>query len=128
MSLFFIICVACFLGGCSPSSLEDYRKEGEAFSRRLVEDLQNIHTKEELVRAEPLLKKRFNTLVSLMIAAREYQKQHPDEELIEEEGVASQALLIELKRIYALEGGRDIVERAQREPLIRFDAYEKRKL
>ena len=62
-----------FIGscGCSPSSLEDYQREGEALSRRVIKHLETIETREELLRAEPLLKKDFEAYVALIIQARE---------------------------------------------------------
>lgn len=115
------------LGGCSPSSSEDFQREGNALSRRLMKHLNSIETYEELLRAEPLLKKSFEAYVDLIIQAREYQKKHPD--LVTTEGngdfSVSEQLKEALRQIYALEGGREIVERAQQEALVRLDAYER---
>jgi Tfp pilus assembly protein PilP len=112
------------LVGCSPSSLEDFQHEGESLSRKLIKELAQIHNKSELHQAAPQLQKRFEQIVDLMIAARKYQQTHPDEDLMQDSPV-SDALVQELKRIYQIEGGRQVIEKAQREALIRLDAFEK---
>jgi hypothetical protein len=66
--------------------------------------------------------------VGLIIEAREYQIKHPDEYVLSaEEAPFSEELLFELKRLYThIEGGREIIERAQKEALIRLDGFEKK--
>lgn len=124
-SLLFLISLL-LLGSCAPSSLTDFQKEGEALSKQIAQDLREIDSREELIRAVPLLKKRLNALVDLMIAARKFQSEHPEECLPEtEEYVASEDLLKELKRIYRIEGGREIIEAVEREPLFRLDEFER---
>ncbi|HSX03631.1 MAG TPA: hypothetical protein VLG76_02765 [Rhabdochlamydiaceae bacterium] len=114
--------------GCSPDSLDNYQKEGQLFCRHLAKDLKKIHTREELVKSELLIKKKFDELVELIIDARQYQMKHPDEYVVAgEENPFSDELLFELKRIYGnIEGGREIIERAQKEALIRLDGFEKK--
>jgi hypothetical protein len=114
------------LYGCSPSSLEDFHYEGESCCRALVKDLQKIHSREELMRATPVIKNHFEELVTLMIHAREFQENHPDENTPPAvENAVCRLLEEELRRIYALEGGREIIERTQQEALVRLDAFEK---
>lgn len=115
------------LAGCGPNSLDDYHREGEASSRKLVKELRAIHTQEELLDHQPRLKAHFNELVNLVIAARKYQVTHHEEcpLLPAEDDAASQDLFVELRRIYAIEGGKETIERAQKEALIRLDAFEK---
>ena len=121
-----IYCVFLLLFcGCGPSSSEDFRREGEAISRLIARDLKKLKSREELVQAEPLLKKRFSDLVDLMIEARKFQQKHPEEIALEDlEHEVSDDFLVELKRIYHLEGGREIIENCQREALIRLDSFE----
>jgi hypothetical protein len=83
------------------------------------------------VKALPKLKKRYEEFTDLMIAAKEYQLNHPEEELLElnmADSDSNEILFSELKRIYAMEGGREMLERAQREALIRLDAAEQNRL
>jgi hypothetical protein len=124
-----LIVLLLLLGACSPNSLEDFRYEGEAKSRALASDLKKIHTREELLKAVPVLKKRFNSLVDLMIEALEFQQAHPEEAEMDADirgHAASDALRVELERIYALEGGRQVIENAEREALLRLDAFERK--
>lgn len=116
------------LYGCSPNSSEEFHREGRQRCRALIQDLSKIENREQLLRAEPQLKKHFESLVSLMIEAREFQHKHLDE--IEGDGTIEEnevdiRLEEELRRIYAIEGGREVVERVQHEGLVRLDAYER---
>lgn len=113
---------------CSPNSSEDFHREGRQRCRALIQDLRKIENREELLRAEAQLKKHFESLISLMIEAREFQQKHLDE--IEGEGVTEgnevdARLEEELRRVYAIEGGREVIERVQHEGLVRLDAYER---
>ena len=112
---------------CSPSSLEDFHYEGEARCRSLAKELQKIENREQLIRFVPVLKRHFEELVTLMIHAREFQEEHSDEEpgILASEKVASHLLEDELRRVYEIEGGREIIERAQQEALVRLDAFER---
>jgi hypothetical protein len=109
---------------CSPNSMEDFQYEGEAICRDLTQELKKIQTREELAKAVPKLKGKFEALVDLMIEARQFQ------EIAEEEWTplateSNDALLVELKRIYKLEAGRETIEKAQSEALLRLDAFER---
>lgn len=123
--LFFVF---LFFSSCSPHSLEDFQHEGEAHLRILCRELNKIDSREVLAQAEPRLKKIFNRLVDLMIEARKYQREHPEEQISEGalcDHFLNEALMLELKRVYQLEGAREIVESAQKEALIRLDAFER---
>jgi hypothetical protein len=116
------------LGSCSPNSSEDFHREGGARSRSLVNILSQIENREQLLKAEPLIKKHFESLVTLMIEARDFEQKHLDDEMgeiaLDEE--APQHLLEEqLRRVYAIEGAREVIERTQQEALIRLDAHER---
>ncbi len=122
--LLFILLTVLY--GCSPSSLDDFQREGEALSRILIKHLESIESQEELLRAEPILKKDFEAYVDLINQARAYQLKHTDE--IATDGGSdfsvSDELKKQLRRIFAIEGGREIIERAQQEALERLDANE----
>lgn len=124
----FLFVFMALLVGCSPTSLEDFHYEGEAQCRALVEMMRNIRSRQELVQAKPKLKKHFEKIVDLMIEAREFQEMHA-EELLETphpcENKGSALLEEELQRLYAIEGGKEIIENAQQEALIRLDAFER---
>ncbi len=113
------VSVVLLLSGCSPSSLDDFRHEGEAICKKLTQELREIDTHDKLMKKAPKLKLYFDQLASLMI---EVKKLEPDDvtPIIDEESLASQALLCELKRIYQIEAGREVIEKAQKEALIKL--------
>ena len=116
------------MAGCAPNSTEEFHREGEARCRQLVQDLEKIENREQLLRMEPQLKKHFASLVRLMIDAREFQQKHLEgisPELSAGEDVGDDSLQTELRRIYTIEGAREVIERSQQEALVRLDAYER---
>jgi len=121
------LAVGALFYSCSPHSSEEFHKEGEVLCRSLVEALQTIESSDQLLLAEPLLKKKFESLVSLMIESSKFQQEHPDDWSLEP-GFVSVALRDQLHRIYLLEGGREVIERAQQESLVKLDAYERSRL
>ncbi len=121
MRLFFCLFLFLTAAGCSFSSLEDFHHEGESRCRKLINELQQIHTSEELLRAEDVLKKHFESLVDLMIEAKRFQLDHEDAEYAADiQHLVGNMLKEELRRIYAMEGGRAVIERAQHEALVRL--------
>jgi hypothetical protein len=110
------------LAGCARQSTEDFQEEGESHVRRLTAILQDVHHRDELAARLPQLKKEFEELVDLMIAARHYQIEHPHADF--EDRAKDEEFLYELQRIYRLEGGREGIEKAQREALLRLHAFE----
>lgn len=128
MFYIFALMLWVFLSGCNPHSVEDFHHEGQAYSRALIRDLQKVHTREELAQSASHLKKHFEKLVDLMIRARTFQEEHPEESLcvpFQSETTISDELEEELRRVYLIEGGRQIVERTQQEALVRLDAFER---
>jgi hypothetical protein len=124
LGIIFIFFVAI---GCTPHSLEEFEEEGEGVMRALIEELQAIHNREQLLAASGRLQKQFDRLVDIMIAAKEFSRSHPDlekEESIQHE--LSDQLRIELNRLYQLEGGRQIIEKSQEKALHRLDAFEQK--
>jgi DNA mismatch repair ATPase MutS len=116
------------LCSCSPNSSEEFQREGKALCRLLVSDLQKIENREQLLVAESTLKKHFEMLIDLMIEAREFQQKKVEDvsqEVAMEENHAQALLEGELRRIYMIEGGREVIERTQQEALVRLDAYER---
>jgi hypothetical protein len=124
----FFVWTLLLLYSCTPNSSADFQHEGEARCRGLIDDLQKIENREQLLRNEQQLKKHFEALVDLMIAAREYQLHHLDDISQEnplEENPMEFTLQEELRRIYAIEGGREVIEHAQHEALVRLDGHER---
>ncbi len=83
-----------------------------------------MHSREELIKVLPVLKKNFEEIVDLVIEARLYQADHPEDGSLYD-GLQSEMLRGELRRVYTLEGGRETIELAQREALLRLDIFEK---
>jgi hypothetical protein len=95
------------------------RCEGEAQIRRLTAELRELHTKDEIQKSLPQLRKRFNQIADLLIEVRSFPK---------EEGAMSDAgeeLFLELARLYEIAGGRELIESAQNEALLRLGAESK---
>jgi hypothetical protein len=120
--------ILLLVAACSPHSSSEFQQEGQALCEDLTQVLQSISSREELLGKEDVLKKKFESLVTLIVEARKAQQ---SEELAEEEGtpysfqIASHALKAELQRLYELEGGREIIERSQQEALVRLDGQER---
>lgn len=112
---------------CQPSSLEEFQLEGASRMRLLLKELKGIETREDLLAAEPDLKKHFEKIVKIVIQARLFQQKNVgvDVPVLQLGQALSSSLLEEMKRIYALEGGRECIERAQREAMLKLDAKEK---
>ena len=126
---FSLVCLlfAIGLGGCSPASQEDYYREGRRLTQVLIDQLQSVQSHEQLLAIESDLKNAFDSLVALMIQSREFQDQQGEgafEEASEESALLKEALL----RVYAIEGGRELIEKTEQEALIRLDAYERQRM
>ncbi|MBX9924709.1 MAG: hypothetical protein K2Y01_11440 [Rhabdochlamydiaceae bacterium] len=126
--LYFLIPVFLVLAGCQPTSLEDFQWEGSSYARILLKDLQKIESREDLSKIEPLLKKDFHKIVDVIIQARAFQQKNPEAEISFQNinPVLNASLREELKRVYEIEGGRECVERVQREAMLKLDAKERR--
>jgi hypothetical protein len=123
-----LLCSCLLFFGCSPNSTQEFYREGEAKSKALVLDLKKIENHEQLLQVEPILKQHFESLIILMIQACEFQQKHPDDVIVDssyEKKNASFQLEEQLRRIYSIEGGREVIERTQHEALARLDAYER---
>lgn len=123
--------VTLLLTGCGPRSQEDFREEGEGLTRSLIQELQAIHTREQLLMASSRLQRLFDQLVNSMIAAEEFHALHPEQdkgELTQRNHDLSDQLRLELNRLYRLEGGRQMIEKCQENALHRLDACEKRRI
>ncbi|MCX6986849.1 MAG: hypothetical protein NT065_01640 [Chlamydiae bacterium] len=117
-----------FFFGCSPTNPDDFRHEGQALVRALMTDLGSVHTRDDLIVMEPILKKRFELLALLMIEARQFQIDHSDAVLTPigpYDVELNDQLQEELARVYRIETGHSIIERAQREAMLRLDAFER---
>ncbi|MES2274172.1 MAG: hypothetical protein V4487_08275 [Chlamydiota bacterium] len=108
------------LAGCAPSSLRDLRYEGESETHKLAVELQKIETTEDLQKALPKLKKKFNKLAGLLIKVREFSKKNPDINETFLPSISGEELFVEMARIYEIPGGRELIESAQSEAVRKF--------
>lgn len=123
MKKLLVYLVLFFLSSCAPNSSKDFQQEAEERSRAIVRTLAQVENREQLVRLEPILKQQFEDLIHLIMQVDQFQEKHYEHMFIEN---SQNALLEEqLRRVYAIEGGREVIERAQREALITLDAYER---
>lgn len=101
--------------------------KGERVTARLVYQLQRCRDTQSLVKNQKKLQSLFDELVTVMIAFREYHhKQGQSGDLKKKNNRYSHALKAQLTRIYHLEGGPRIIEKAQSYALRRLDSYENR--
>jgi hypothetical protein len=106
--------------------LEEFRQEGGEISQSLIVELQSIHNRETLLAAAPRLKPLFLELTNLIIAAHEFRDTQlemtfPDPTA--EEYLRNTQLREELLRICEMDGGKEVLDKAQEEALNRLDAY-----
>lgn len=102
------------LASCSPKSPKEVRKRGEQVVGHLISQLQAIDSREELLHALPQLRKDFLELADLAVEGHACLEEGP---LPPPNAKLNQQLREELVRIYALEGGRQMVEEAERDAL-----------
>lgn len=94
--------------------------------RSLIGELQSIRTRDQLLASTAKLKRLFERLVDLMIAAENFKLAHPELDKGLSAGPnheLSDQLRIELNRLYRMDGGRQIVEKYQEKALHRLDAF-----
>ena len=124
--IFFLLVLfsLCF-ASCSPQSLDDFHEEGGGIVNALIAELKQIRSRDDLLQHTSKLQQLFNALVDVMIRAREYKDHHPEaalESLRPKEQLAADQLRIELNRILNIEGGREVIEKAQEEALNHLEA------
>src|SRR3990167_9021263 len=106
MKRLWIFLLLASLTACSPSSISEYRAEGEVPIKKLITELSQIETLTELEAKESRLRKQFSSLATLMIAAKKIQTKHHDErqEVTVWQLELSEALKREMIRVYEIEG------------------------
>lgn len=125
---FLFLPLLILFSGCSPESFDDFQREGERFSRQMCEELSEVKTREELIAHLPRIQKLYGELAELLIEARSYQLTQSSEGSIPSSfgyrNGASEQLLEALERIYQIEGGRGIMEKAQQDAAERLARFE----
>lgn len=97
-------------------SQEELCERAEQETWELAELLRGVDTQADLIQIAPKLKKRFISLAILMKESRSFlpRDREPSE--------ASEALFIELARLYERAGMREIIEKTEREAIALLDA------
>lgn len=100
------------LASCGPKSPEQFLRQSEQKCSELVAILEKAESLRDLEKEEVEIKKKFNEIANLMVKSRKFHEMHPSAGP-PKAVPSSAALLDELKRIYAIKGGRELIERAQ---------------
>lgn len=119
MFKYFFVLVFLFMMSCS--SPESFLRDSEHIQKQLLTLFQEVETIEDLTERGPVIRQLSMELVKLIEKVNEYYK---GKKRVEENRFTlpvSEALQWEMKRIYEIEGAREIVEKYQREALIRLD-------
>lgn len=125
---FIYLALILAITSCSSQSLDDFREEGDAASRLLIAELKQIRSRDDLLEHADSLQELFNHFAAIIIRAQEFKDSHPgavQEGAFEESSARSDQLRIELNRVLHMEGGREVIEKAQEEALNLLDAFEK---
>ena len=108
--------------GCSPSTAQDCQQEAKGVIKSLLVDFKEVQSREDLLDKEEQIKQKMQILVNLMLRLKKIEE--IGEMIFEEEDHAMSNLLMqEMKRIYYIDGARELIEQFQREALIRLDSH-----
>lgn len=88
--------------------------------------LKKIHDPKQLKNKEKSISKRFKRLAQMMIEYHLYLDKHPeiDHSLDQKTELAAQKFKFELYRIYELDGGRELIEEAQKDAYTKLSLFE----
>jgi len=100
-----LLCLVIFALGCTPSTIDEYRREGESLAIAIASELKKVETKADLEACGPKIKKKLDKLTDLMIASQKIAIDAPKEVTY-----GSQQLKKEQMRIYSIEGGKETFE------------------
>jgi len=106
-----ILFILLALVGCSTPG-ERARHDGEQLVRQLTARLEQIRSREELLQAQPELRKLFLSIAQLAAQADSSSAPAPSVDPL-----LNRRLKEEMIRIYALDGGRQLIEEAQKSAL-----------
>ena len=119
MRVFFLIMIVLIVG-CAPSSQAEWSLEGVCKVRDLIEELEKIKDVKDLYFKRHKLKKTYNKLVEIMIAADSYEK---EDFILGKKNFYNDTLRKQYLRIYEMEGGREMLIKIQKESLHKLDRY-----
>ncbi len=118
-SLLPLLCLL-LVTACRPTSVEECRHRASPLISNLVAELEDVQTTNDLRAAAPQLQKLFLEFADLMIAV---EKLPLEGRLPDGDHPLAIRLKEEMRRIYAIEGARTILEEIQAEPLHRLGRH-----
>lgn len=102
---------------CSPQTYEDFQMEAERIDAKILHDLKEVHTKQDLLARTSHLKKNYKKMAKLIALFDEYLQSHEMPSQQKEPSSTSQQLCHELLRIYEIPGAKEVLQRIQQEAL-----------
>lgn len=120
MRCFFLFLL--FLASCGPSSIEDFKEEGQSKAHRVLGLLKTINTREQLMDAEVYLEAYYDEIAEILLAAEHFRKKYKldSPEFSEKDHLLSENLRVEMMRIYRLDGGKEILEKCQQKAIAKL--------
>lgn len=114
MRLAFVLCfiLGFILAACSAPSPETYRERGSTLVRALLKELQQVHSREELMDHEAEIRHLFQELTHLVLEAEIYVQAHPEREIplfSRYDQKLSDELQTELNRLLRKEGCQELL-------------------
>jgi hypothetical protein len=125
--MLFCVFFTLFFMGCTPCSQEEFRAEGEAIARSLVQHFEKVHTKQDLERAAPHLLRQYVKLTKLILQAQDHPAHTSDmQEYMWENSEVMEKLLQQMQRLYTIAGMKEDIEKIQYEALVYLDKRERK--
>ncbi|MCE2982690.1 MAG: hypothetical protein LW832_03890 [Parachlamydia sp.] len=114
LSYIFILIAIIFV--INLKTMNDFKEEGRSITRTLITHLQKIQTRDRLLVSAKSLQGLFEQLGNVMVSAEAYNRRHPNQEIVftQLDHELSDALRMELERVYRIEGGREVIETCQK--------------
>ena len=123
--LFFLF---LFLTSCSSDNYDTYQESAFDITHQLSLELKQIRTRDDLLTHQKRLQYLFDKLVDSIIALKQYNTKHEGSTPLldnSKENPYSELLRLELNRVIYMEGGQEIIEKAQENALNKLDLYER---
>lgn len=117
MKSFAFFMIGMILGGCESSTYEEFKEQGKKETRELIRELRMVRTKDQLIQRKKILEHHLKEIGALAEKVEIHQLSHPEEEtpLLEPEDHAlSEALRLEILRVYRLEGGKEVIDASRK--------------
>jgi hypothetical protein len=116
MKIFIVLGLVAFLSGCE-TSMPSHQRRAEKRAEALLTELQEVKRRDQLLASQERIAKAYRQLAEALVEAEQYRKHHPEEGLAAVGDELGTQLKRELQRLYAMEGGRELLESAQEEAL-----------